>query len=241
MKNKSYIGISFIILVFGIYAIPKIIDRVKNNDVSVQDRLNVPAKERKSEEAKNLVKIGNAPQFSLTDQNGKTISNKDFEGKVVAYSADVSDKEKSEGMIDEAIKLFGKVDILVNNAGIMDDMSGVDETSDEMFDKVYNVNVKSIFYSMRKAVNYFKEVGGGVIINVASIGGLNGCRAGLAYTSSKHAVVGMTKNTAFMYALQNIRMFCSILLFYFSLVSIWSHECRNQSQSNPKNLQHILL
>ncbi|MBC8643131.1 hypothetical protein H9W95_00425 [Flavobacterium lindanitolerans] len=47
MKNKSYIGISFIILVFGIYAIPKIIDRVKNNDVSVQDRLNVPAKEKK--------------------------------------------------------------------------------------------------------------------------------------------------------------------------------------------------
>lgn len=82
MKNKSYIGISFIILVFGIYAIPKIIDRVKNNDVSVQDRLNVPVKEKKSEEAKNLVKIGNAPQFSLTDQNGKTISNKDYEGKV---------------------------------------------------------------------------------------------------------------------------------------------------------------
>lgn len=130
---------------------------------------------------------------------------KDFEGKVVAYSADVSDKEKSEGMIDEAIKLFGKVDILVNNAGIMDDMSGVDETSDEMFGKVYDVNVKSIFYSMRKAVNHFKQVGGGIIINVASIGGLYGCRAGLAYTASKHAVVGMTKNTAFMYALQNIR------------------------------------
>jgi len=82
MKNKSYIGISFIILVFGIYAIPKIIDRVKNNDISIQDRLNVPVKEKKSGEAKNLVKIGNAPQFSLTDQNGKTISNKDFEGKV---------------------------------------------------------------------------------------------------------------------------------------------------------------
>lgn len=130
---------------------------------------------------------------------------KDFEGKIVAYSADISDKEKSEGMIDEAVKLFGKVDILVNNAGIMDDMSGVDETSDEMFDKVYDVNVKSILYSMRKAVKHFKEIGGGVIINVASIGGLYGCRAGLAYTASKHAVVGMTKNTAFMYALQNIR------------------------------------
>ena len=49
---------------------------------------------------------------------------KDFDGKVVAYAADVTDKVKVEGMIDEAVKQFGKLDILVNNAGIMDDMSG---------------------------------------------------------------------------------------------------------------------
>lgn len=130
---------------------------------------------------------------------------KDFEGKIIAYSADVTDKDKVEAMIDEAIKQFGKLDVLVNNAGIMDDMSGVGDINDEMFDKVFDINVKSALYSMRKAVKYFEQVGGGNIINVASIGGLHGGIAGATYTASKHAVVGLTKNTAFMYAMKNIR------------------------------------
>jgi len=128
-----------------------------------------------------------------------------FEGKVVSYSADITNKDKVEGMIDEAIKLYGKLDILVNNAGIMDDMSGVGDISDEMYDKVFDINVKSTLFAMRKAVKYYEEVGGGVIINIASIGGLHGGIAGATYTASKHAVVGLTKNTAFMYALKNIR------------------------------------
>lgn len=80
MKNKSYIGISFIILVFGIYAIPKIINRIKNNDVIKIDRLNIDTNRETSEDL--LKVIGNVPAFSLTDQNGKTITNKDFLGKV---------------------------------------------------------------------------------------------------------------------------------------------------------------
>ncbi len=80
MKNKSYIGISFIILIFGIYAIPKIIDRVKNHDVTRQERLGVPAKEGK--EAESLLTIGKAPKFELTNQNGEKISNQNFDGKV---------------------------------------------------------------------------------------------------------------------------------------------------------------
>ncbi len=130
---------------------------------------------------------------------------KDFEGKIVAFSADVTKKDKVEEMIDEAVKLFGKLDILVNNAGIMDDMSGVGDISDEMYDYVFDLNVKATMYAMRKAVKYFEDIGGGTIINIASIGGLKGGIAGAAYTASKHAVVGLTKNTGYMYALKNIR------------------------------------
>lgn len=130
---------------------------------------------------------------------------KDFDGKIVAFSADITDKEKVEEMVDEAVKLFGKMDIIVNNAGIMDDMSGVGDVSDEMFDKVFDLNVKAALYAMRKAVKHFEEVGGGVIINIASVGGLYGGVAGATYTASKHAVVGLTKNTAYMYAMKNIR------------------------------------
>ena len=78
MKNKSYIGISLIILVFGILVVPKIVDRVKNNDVIKDDRLNVQSNHKESD----LVKIGSAPDFSLTNQDNKTITNASYEGKV---------------------------------------------------------------------------------------------------------------------------------------------------------------
>lgn len=81
MKNKSYIGTAFIILVFGIYSIPKIVDRIKNNEVVKSDRLN--KKEDGSTSVKSdLLTIGKAPQFSLTDQNKETISNESYKGKV---------------------------------------------------------------------------------------------------------------------------------------------------------------
>lgn len=79
-KNKSYIGISFIILIFGIYAIPKIIDRIQRNDIVKGDRLDSVSNNGSSD--KNLVKIGPAPKFELTDQNKKLITNADYKGKV---------------------------------------------------------------------------------------------------------------------------------------------------------------
>ena len=130
---------------------------------------------------------------------------KDFEGKVFAFSADLSDKNSIEAMIDEAINKFGRLDILVNNAGIMDDMAAVGDASEDMYDKVMNLNVKSMFLAMSKAVKYFESIGSGVIVNIASIGGLKGGIAGAVYTASKHAVVGLTKNTGYMYAKKNIR------------------------------------
>jgi protein SCO1/2 len=79
-KNKSYIGISFIILIFGIYAIPKIVDRIKNDKIVQGDRLDnvnpVVAEEGK------LLKIGAAPKFELTNQNNVKITNETYKGKV---------------------------------------------------------------------------------------------------------------------------------------------------------------
>lgn len=129
----------------------------------------------------------------------------ELEGKIVPFSADISEKNQVENMVDEAIKIFGTLDILVNNAGVMDNFSPVGDVSDEMWNSVMKINVDGPFYAMRKAINYFNENNGGVIINVASLGGLFGSRAGAAYTASKHALVGLTKNTAFMYAKKNIR------------------------------------
>lgn len=78
MKNKSYIGISLVVLIFGILFVPKIVESIKNKDVVKSDRLNVLTNSKQS----NLVKIGSAPKFTLTNQNNKTISNADYKGKV---------------------------------------------------------------------------------------------------------------------------------------------------------------
>lgn len=80
LKNKSYIGISFIILVFGIYALPKIIDRIQNNDIVKGDRLDKVS--NTSTNTSNLVKIGPAPKFDLLNQDNVKVTNETYKGKV---------------------------------------------------------------------------------------------------------------------------------------------------------------
>ena len=132
-------------------------------------------------------------------------STKEFAGKIIPLGADLMKKEDAEMIIDVAIKEYDRLDILVNNAGIMDDFSPVGDVTDEMLEKVFALNVYAPFYTSRKAINIFLKQESGNIINVASIGGLFGARAGATYTASKHALVGLTKNTGFMYAKNNIR------------------------------------
>ena len=80
LKNKSYIGISFIILVFGIYAIPKIIDRFQNNEIVKGDRLDNVS--NSSNAVEKLIKIGPAPKFELVNQDNIKINNETYKGKV---------------------------------------------------------------------------------------------------------------------------------------------------------------
>ena len=121
-------------------------------------------------------------------------------GKILSYVGDVSLEEVNEGMIEYAVKECGKLDILVNNAGVMDEFTPVGDMSNDLWRKIMSVNLDGPVYAMRKAVQVMNgQESGGNIVNVASIGGVNGCRAGAAYTASKHALVGISKNTAYMY------------------------------------------
>lgn len=132
-----------------------------------------------------------------------------FAGKILPYAGDVSSREVNDGMIDYLISETGKIDVLVNNAGIMDEFKPIGEVEDEYWDHVMNVNLTGPMYAMRKAVTEMVKQGSGNIVNVASIGGVNGCRAGATYTASKHAMVGLTKNTAFMYCDKGVR--CNVV------------------------------
>ena len=109
LKNKSYIGISFIILIFGIYAIPKIIYRIKNNDIVKGSSLD---KVSTNKTATDLMKIGLAPKFELTDQNNKKITNQDYAGKVYVVEFFFTTcpsicPRMNKSMIDIQNKFFG--------------------------------------------------------------------------------------------------------------------------------------
>jgi NAD(P)-dependent dehydrogenase (short-subunit alcohol dehydrogenase family) len=132
-------------------------------------------------------------------------SSERFTGKIVAITGDVSDRDGIISIIDKIIVDDKRLDIVVNNAGIMDEMMPAHETTDELWNNVLKVNLEAPFIIIRKCITQFLKQGSGNIINIASIGGLQGSRAGAAYTASKFGVVGLTKNTAYMYAKKGIR------------------------------------
>lgn len=129
-----------------------------------------------------------------------------YPGEVVFCKTDVSVRKQVEHMINLAVEKYGKLDVVINNAGIMDDMTPVSELEDSLWSKIMSVNMDGVMFSCRHAVRIMAgQESGGVIINTASVGGLNGCRAGAAYTASKFAVVGLTRNIGYMYARKGIR------------------------------------
>lgn len=126
-------------------------------------------------------------------------------GKATAVVSNVAKEDDVQRMIDTAVGTYGTVHILVNNAGIMDGMVPAHQVEDEMWDRVLAVNTTGPMRAIRKVLPIFMEKEHGVIVNIASVGGLNGSRAGAAYTVSKHAVIGLTKNVGYQYAKLGIR------------------------------------
>ncbi|AYM01932.1 glucose 1-dehydrogenase [Levilactobacillus yiduensis] len=123
----------------------------------------------------------------------------------VAAVTNVTKEADVVAMVQAAVDNFGQLDILVNNAGIMDNMAPVGTLTNELWDRVMTVNTTSVMLATREALKLFTKQKSGVILNIASVGGIGGGRAGAAYTASKHAVVGLTKNTAYMYENVGIR------------------------------------
>lgn len=146
-----------------------------------------------------------ASDLNIEGAEAVVASIKENGGEAVAMKTNVAEEKDLQSMYDLAIEKYGKLDIIVNNAGIMDGMQPVDEVEDARWDLVFSVNTTGVMKSMRIATKIFLKQGHGVIVNNISAGGLYGARAGAAYTASKHAVVGLTKNTGFMYADKNIR------------------------------------
>ncbi|MFA5537316.1 MAG: SDR family oxidoreductase [Bacillota bacterium] len=126
-------------------------------------------------------------------------------GTALAVECDIAKQKDVENVIDTAVKEFGTLDILINNAGIMDNFVPAANLTDELWDKIISVNLTGTMRMTRKALAVFLPKERGIIVNVASVAGLYGSRAGAAYTASKHAIIGLTRNIGFQYAKTGIR------------------------------------
>lgn len=122
---------------------------------------------------------------------------------VVPLVADITDDAGVARIVEAA---GDTIDGLANIAGIMDDMTPVADVTDAVWQRVFRVNVDGTMKLMRAVVPAMLAQGGGSIVNTASEAALRGSAAGVAYTASKHAVVGLTKSSAFMYGPSGVRV-----------------------------------
>ncbi|HSX23614.1 MAG TPA: SDR family NAD(P)-dependent oxidoreductase [Candidatus Saccharimonadales bacterium] len=113
-----------------------------------------------------------------------------------SFKVDVSDETQVQAMIAICKEKFGSVDILVNNAGIYPP-APIAQMTEDQFERVMHVNLRSVFLTTKYASEVMKQQGGGKIINITSIDALHPSMVGLAhYDASKHGVWGFTKNSA---------------------------------------------
>ena len=126
-------------------------------------------------------------------------------GGAVFVRADVTSDSDCKRMIETAIERYGTLDILVNNAGIAG-KGTVTEVTEEFWDRVMAVNLKSIFLASRHAVPHMERAGGGSIVCIASVAGMTGEMGQVAYNTSKHGVIGLVRCMAYDHAAAGIRV-----------------------------------
>lgn len=121
-------------------------------------------------------------------------------GAVDFIKVDVRDGAAVDGLVQAAVDRFGRIDIMVNNAGVFDGFASCIDTSESLWDKVIDINLKGAFFGCQAALKRMVPQGRGRIINTASVGGLRGAADGASYTASKFGLIGLTRQIACTYA-----------------------------------------
>jgi NAD(P)-dependent dehydrogenase (short-subunit alcohol dehydrogenase family) len=129
--------------------------------------------------------------------------------QVHAHCCDLAEGDQVDRMVDATVDAHGRIDILVNNAGIPDNYQGIGELSLDVWERQLAVNLVAPMRAMRRAVPVMVAQGGGAIVNIGSIASTSGAAAGAAYVAVKHGLLGLNRNTAWMYAKQGIR--CNLI------------------------------
>lgn len=117
----------------------------------------------------------------------------------------VSSKDDVTEAVMKAIEVFGTIDILLNTAGVLDGFAKTLETDEALWDRIMDTNVKGTYFMTNEVLPFMIARKSGVIVNMASIAGLVAGGGGAAYTASKHAIIGYTKQLDMDYCRQGIR------------------------------------
>lgn len=154
--------------------------------------------------AKEGVRVA-IPDLTLpgAQETAKTIT--DAGGEAFALEADVAVSDSVQSMVEQVLARYGTIDILINNAGLVGELLPVHEVSEQSWDRVMGVDLKGVFLCSKYTIPTMLAAGHGVIINIASVSGFLASRTGVEYTSAKHGVTGLTKQTAYDYGHRGIR------------------------------------
>jgi len=127
-------------------------------------------------------------------------------GQGLFVQADVSDEEQVKKLVQTTVEHFGRLDIAFNNAGVEGELAPLTDAKVETYNKVFDINVKGVFLSLKYEIPAMLKTGGGAIVNTSSIAGTVGMAGAGIYIASKHAVNGLTKTAALEVAKQGIRV-----------------------------------
>lgn len=122
------------------------------------------------------------------------------------YIGSVKNQPEVKQAVQQALTTYGKVDVLLNTAGVLDGFKSTLETDEALWDHIIDTNVKGTYFVTNEVLPLMVQNQTGVILNMASIAGLVAGGGGAAYTASKHAIIGYTKQLDFDYCRKGIRV-----------------------------------
>ncbi len=129
----------------------------------------------------------------------------DISSKFMYHLGDITKEESIKSLVDLTINKYGRIDVLINNAGMIDRFNTIHNMDDDLWEYIINLNLTAPMKLTREVLPYMIEQKQGNIINMGSVGSLYGGRGGVGYVSTKHGLLGLTKNTAQAYGRDGIR------------------------------------